>query len=100
MNEDQYNFYVTRKRSIWLWNKGGSIVRKITDGGDNMAMPINRKTVGYGENKVLSICKWKEGNITAEVREKDPNNDSWKTTDKITFFEKAQAALKELMGDS
>ncbi len=62
-----------------------------------MAGPTRRKTVGYGENKVLSICKWEEGNITLEVRVKDTNNNSWETSDKINLFPKAQDALKEFM---
>ena len=61
-----------------------------------MAGPIERKTTGYGEGKVLSLCKWEEGNITLEVREQEDGE--WETTNKIVLYEAAQKVLKEMMG--
>ena len=60
-----------------------------------MGTPVDRKNVGYGENKVLSICKWEEGNITLEVRHKE--GEKWKTEERINLYEKAQEVLKEMM---
>lgn len=98
-DKNQFRFYTSKGGSVWLWNMNGSVVRRITDKEVKKKMPgpIERKTVGYGENKVLSICKWKEGNITLEVRVKDPKTNAWETSDKINLFDKVQDALKELM---
>lgn len=64
----------------------------------DLSEPTDRKTTGYGENKILSICKWEEGNITLEVRENLLLSNGWKTTQKIVLYEKAQEILKQMMG--
>ena len=59
-------------------------------------MPTARRTVGYGEGKVLSICGWPEGNITLEARGKDSAG-SWKTEERINLSQKAQEEIVDLI---